>query len=137
MTTLKVGAKPRARFERLRPFLVALGAGFLYGSWAAFANRDGGFDVALRAAVTQALLSVVATLVFVLLLERLFRWPASPRRGFVIAFAGTSAISAAAMVSGHVLAGTPNVATTVAPSLAVGTVFYFVYARMLLAAARG
>jgi hypothetical protein len=124
------------RWARVRPYVTALGAGAMHGSWAAWANRAAGREASLRAAATQATMSMAATLLLVLLLERLFRWPRSPAHGFWLAAVGTSSTSVAALVLAHALNGTPRIAVTIAPSVAIGTMFYFAYARMLLAAAR-
>jgi hypothetical protein len=120
----------------LRPVVVALVAGTLYGSWAAFAHHRLGARVAMRAGWTQVALSVTATLVLVLVLERLFRWPSNPVRGFWLAAVGTSALSCAWLVVGHALAGTPHILPAVAPSVLLGTVFNVAYARMLLGRTR-
>lgn len=119
--------------EGARQVLLALGAGVLYGSWAAFANQAGGAAVALRAALTQMLLSMAATLMLELVLERLFRLGRTPRRGFWLSWLGSSMLAATALVTGHVLVGTPHVATTIAPSLMVGTALCYLYARGMLA----
>jgi hypothetical protein len=122
----------------IRPLSSALVAGGLYGSWAAFAHHGLGAGVALRAAWTQVVLSVTATLVLVLVLERLFRWPLNPVRGFWLAAVGTSTLSIVWLIMGHALAGTPRILAATAPSVIVGTVLYCGYAGMLLGrAARG
>jgi hypothetical protein len=118
--------------SRKRPAVVALGAGVLYGSWAAWANHEHGLRAMLKAAGAQAALSVAATLGLVLILEYLFRRAPSPRVGFWLASSGTSSIAVIALVAGHTLAGTPNIWTTIAPSVVVGTVFYFGYSLTLL-----
>ncbi len=125
-----------ARLERARPVLVALIAGIAYGSWAAFVHRDHGLGLALKAGLTQTALSLTATLVLALLLERLFRWPSNPVRGFWLAYLVTVNLSATWLSVGHLLMGTPHVLAAIAPSVIVGTALYFVYARMLLVRAR-
>ncbi len=123
---------------RVRPFLVALGAGGMYGSWAAFVHIQCGLGaaVALCAGWTQVGLSVVTTLVFALLLERLFRWPSNPLHGFCLSVTGSSVLGAVWLVLGHELAGTPHILEAIAPSLIIGTAFDFAYAGRLLALAR-
>jgi hypothetical protein len=128
--------KSSARLERARPVLIALSAGIAYGCWASFVHGDNGLGVALRAGLTQAALSLTATLVMALLLERLFRLPSNPVRGFWLAFLVTVNLSAAWLTVGHLLMGTPHVLAAMAPSVIVGTALYFVYARMLLIRAR-
>jgi hypothetical protein len=125
-----------AWLERARPVLIALSAGIAYGGWASFVHGDHGLSVALRAGLTQATLSLTATLVMALLLERLFRLPSNPVRGFWLAFLVTVNLSAAWLTVGHLLMGTPHVLAAMAPSVIVGTALYFAYARMLLFRAR-
>jgi hypothetical protein len=122
----------------VRPFLVSLGAGGMYGSWAAFVHIHSGLGagVALCAGWTQVFLSVVTTLFFALLLERLFRWPSNPLHGFWLAATGSSVLGAVWLVVGHELAGTPHILEAIAPSLIIGTAFDFAYAGRLLALAR-
>jgi hypothetical protein len=92
--------------------------------------------VAMRAALTQVALSVIATLVAVLVLERLFRWPSNPVRGFWLAALGTSTLSTVWLYVGHALAGTPNITITIAPPVMIGAASDFLYAGALLALAR-
>jgi hypothetical protein len=129
-------AVSRRSRKHARPVLVALVAGGAYGSWAGFAHHRLGVGVALRAGSTQVALSVTATLMLVMVLERLFRWQSNPVRGFWLGWFGTSALATAWLVVGHALAGTPHIAVAIAPSMIIGTAFYFVYARTLLVQAR-
>ncbi len=115
--------------------LVALAAGGLFGSWAAFANHSLGAAMALHAGLTQAPLTTANTLVQVLVLERLFRWPSDPVRGFWSAILGTSTLVTACLVLAHSLSGTPNIAIAIGPSVIIGAAFNFAYARTLLAQA--
>jgi hypothetical protein len=124
--------------EQVRPFLVAFSAGGLYGSWAGFVHRGLGAGVAMQAGCTQVGLSMFTTLVFVLLLERLFRWPSNPVHGFWLAALVSSTLGTAWLGVGHALAGTPHIAAAIAPSVIVGGVFDFSYAgRLLMLARRG
>lgn len=115
---------------------MALWAGLSYGCWAAFAHYRSGLDVALHAGLTQAALSLSATLVLALTLERLFRWPANPRHGFWLGGVGNSMLTASWLVIGHLVAGTSDIAVTIAPSLIVGVASNFAYSRVLLVEAR-
>jgi hypothetical protein len=118
--------------------LVSLGAGGMYGSWAAFVHIHCGLGagVALCAGWTQVGLSVATTLVFALLLERLFRWPSNPLHGFWLAATASSVLGAIWLVIGHRLAGTPHILEAIAPSVIIGTAFDFTYAGRLLALAK-
>ncbi len=135
---MSAGTSKRRLRAGLRPFLVSLGAGGMYGSWAAFVHIHCGLGagVALCAGWTQVGLSVVTTLLFALLLERLFRWPSNPLYGFWLAVTGSSVLGAVWLVVGHELAGTPHILEAIAPSLIIGTAFDFAYAGRLLALAR-
>jgi len=115
-----------------RTLLIPLVAGALYGGWAAFIHGSLGSGPALRAALTQASLSITQTLVLVLLLQRLFRVPSNPLRGFWLAAGGASTLTITWLIAGHAFAGTPHIALTIAPSAIIGTGFCFVYARALL-----
>jgi hypothetical protein len=122
--------------EHARPVLAALVGGGAYGCWAAFTHLRCGFGVAIRAGLAQLALSVIVTLVAVLVLERLFRWPSNPVRGFWLAALGTSTLGTVWLAVGHALAGTPNIVVTIAPPVIVGTVSDFLYAGALLVLAR-
>ncbi|GJO14135.1 hypothetical protein NJB1907f44_38900 [Mycobacterium marinum] len=117
---------------RLRPVLIAIGAGLTYGTWAALAHYDQDPGVALLAGLTQAALSFTTTLTMVVVLERLFHWPSDPHRGFLLAAFAVSTLSAAWLTTGHLLMGTPRVLAAIAPSVLIGTALYFLYARTLL-----
>ncbi|MEM6109832.1 hypothetical protein AAHS21_26915 [Mycobacterium sp. 050272] len=119
-----------------RPVLAALFGGGAYGCWAAFTHHRLGLEVAVRAGFAQLALSVIATLLAVLMLERLFRVPSDPVRGFWLAALGTSTLSAIWLYVGHELAATPNIAVTIAPPVIVGTASDFLYAGALLVLAR-
>jgi hypothetical protein len=86
--------------------------------------------------VTQVAVSLTATLVLSLWLERLFRWQSNPVRGFWFAFVGTTMLRTTWLVVGHTLAGTQHIALTIAPPMVMGGVFNFTYARALFARAR-
>ncbi len=82
------------------------------------------------------MLSFTATLVLALILERLFRLPSTPEQGFWLAAIGTTGLTAVWLVTGHAVAGTSNIALTIAPNLIVGATVNFIYSRALLAQAR-
>ncbi|WP_242670180.1 hypothetical protein [Mycobacterium decipiens] len=95
-----------------------------------------GAEVALRVGCTQAAVSASTTLVLALVLERLFRMPSDPVRGFWLATVGTSMLATLWLIVGHALTGTPHIAAAFAPSVIVGSTFSFGYARTLLARTR-
>lgn len=114
----------------------ATGAAILYGSWAGFSNREHGTWVALEACLLQGALSFLSTLTLVLVLEALFRQGGRALAGFLLATVGTISLMSAVMTTAHWVAGTPNLVTTIAPSIVVGSVFFIAYAWRLLAAER-
>ena len=120
--------------SRYRPLALAVGASLLYGSWALYANR--GTGSAARAALAQVTFSFCATLTLALVLERLFRAGRTPDQGFWLAAVGTSTLAAALVTTTHLLASTPHLLLTVAPSITIGTLVYFSYAFGLRSAAR-
>ncbi|ULP41204.1 hypothetical protein [Mycobacterium lentiflavum] len=122
--------------EHARPVLAALIGGVAYGCWAAFTHHRLGLAAEMHAGFAQLALSVIATLVAALILERLFRWPSNPVRGFWLAALGTSTLSAVWLYLGHALAGTPNIVVTIAPPVIIGTASDFLYAGALLVLAR-
>lgn len=119
-----------------RPLLVASAAAVLYGCWAGGTHYYLGLHAALKAGATQSMLSFTATLVLALILERLFRLPSTPEQGFWLAAIGTTGLTAVWLVTGHAVAGTSNIALTIAPNLIVGATVNFIYSRALLAQAR-
>ncbi len=121
------------RREQVRRVLIAVAAGGLYGSWAGFVHHGLGVGVAFCAGSTQVGLSIFTTLVFVVLLERLFRWPKKAVHGFWLAAFGSSMLGMVWLIVGHALMGTPHIAAAIAPSIIVGSAFDFAYAGRLLA----
>lgn len=125
-----------AKRPLLRPLLLGVAAALLYGAWALYANGGAGSGAAVRAALTQAGFSFVATFVLAVVLERLFRAGATPSRGFWLASVGTSTLGAGAVAVTHAISGTPRILVTIAPSVAVGTLVYTAYAWGLRVAAQ-
>jgi hypothetical protein len=124
-------ATPRGRS------LGAAAAGVLLnGTWAFAANIDLGVRASLRAGAAQACSSFVLTLTLSLLMEALFRVPASATAGAALAAVGAFCGSAALTVATHALAGTPQLARTVVPVLTVAAVFTSAYSLNLWRAAR-
>lgn len=126
---------PTTRGSFIRPLISAVGAVLVQGSWALYANWVAGADAATRAGITQAIFSFSATFVMSVILERLFRVGRTPSHGFWIAAVGTSTINAVLVSATHWIAGTPRVLATITPSVAIGTVFYTMYAWGLRTAA--
>jgi hypothetical protein len=109
-----------------RPILVGLAAGALYGSWAAFANREHAVAQVARAAATQFALSFGSTTLLGLMIELVLR-RGRGRANRLLATFGPHACLTVVFVAVHLLAETPNVARTIAPSVVVGLLFSVVY----------
>lgn len=99
----------------------------VYGGWAAFANHDHGLLVAARSFTVQGASSATTTLLMGGVIEAL---RARIGGGFLRGIAASVAATAAAAcfhVSLHLLARTPEIARTVAPSVLVGFAFALTY----------
>jgi hypothetical protein len=101
---------------------IAIGAA-LMGSWAVFANRSHGIPERIEAGVVQGALSRVLTGLLKGIADRL-----RVILSRVLAAAGALVVSAVVLLSVHGLAGTPELAATVAVPLVVSCTYIFVYA---------
>jgi hypothetical protein len=129
--------RPAWGTRRARSLASAIAAALLYGAWAFVVNTGHGVPRALRAGLTQALLSFVQTLLMTLLMETLFRLPRRPWVGGVLAASGALVVASTVSVTVHVVAGTPELLQTVAPVLSLGALFFVLYSLNLLRLARG
>ncbi|WP_454560792.1 hypothetical protein [Mycobacterium haemophilum] len=136
MTSKRIVTNSGLLRRNARPLLLAVGSAAMYGCWAALIHFHLGMSVALRAGAAQAALSFSATFVLALALERLFRIPSNPVYGFWLGAIGNSVLIASWLIVGHLVAGTSNIAVTVAPSMIVGLTANLVYSRALLAQTR-
>lgn len=118
-----------------RSVVLGITGALFYGGWALYVNLAHGLTPAIKAALTQAALSFSATFVMVLICERLFRAGRTPTQGFFLAAVGTSAFGVGVMATGHAISGTPRILATIAPSGAVSTAFFTIYAWGLRVAA--
>jgi hypothetical protein len=100
----------------------------LYGSWAVTANGSHGCARALRAGLTQAMLTFTLTLVVTALMEVLHRLPRRPASRVAAAASGAFALATTCSLSVHTLLGTPEILRTAGPLLAIGVVFNVLYA---------
>lgn len=114
----------------------ALGAFALYGGWTLFANWHHGSATALRSAIVQGLFSALLTFVLVLAMEALHRRLAHHRHGAALTIlicAGTCQGTTAAI---HLAIGTPELLTTLAPTILIGGAFIITYVLALHRATR-
>lgn len=121
-----VDGTPRARRRIARLMVLAF---FVYGGWAAWANHHHGFAVSLRSFGVQGLSSATTTLLMGGVIEALrARIGSGPARGMLSAVLATAA-AICFHLSLHLVAGTPEIVRTVAPSVVVGFAFASAYAR--------
>lgn len=110
-----------------RSTIAHVGFGFLaMGAWAVFANRDHALAQALLAGLVQGTISGLLTLGLKKFLEwlnlRLSGWTALVAPPLI-----TAATILAILVSAHTLAGTPEIAVTIAVPFAVSSSYACVY----------
>lgn len=111
----------------LRGLLMAVGAGCMYGAWALWANLGHGSAAGWRAAGTQFFVSFGVTLVITTLMEWVHAGPPSSARRVWSAIAAAVGVSGAFTVALHVAGGTPEILNTVAPVLALGSLYCMAY----------
>ncbi len=123
----KEAASPLVDGARCRSLTLATGAFVLYGGWAFAVNRSHGTGAGARALVTQGTASFVSTFTITMVMEVVHR-----RRG-TAAMRGARSFAAGCLVMYtitlglHLLMRTPELAATVVPVLAVGTVYCGIY----------
>jgi hypothetical protein len=107
--------------------MLAIGAGCMYGAWALWANLGHGSAAAWRAAGTQFFVSFVVTLAITTVMEQVHASVPSPLgrvAGAIAASVGTTIVFTTAM---HFATGTPEILNTVAPVLALGSLYCVAY----------
>lgn len=122
-----------------RSLLGAFSAFFVYGAWAFFINHHHGYDVGMKAALTQGSYSFVVTLVLSLLMEALFANLSRPyakddnrassikQPEFWLTILITCVILYSSSWLVNVLAGTPEIFKTVSLGYVFGTFYTAVY----------
>lgn len=125
--TVKDTSPDSRRKIALRGITMALGAIFLWAPWAAWANYDYGFDVAYKAALTQASLSFFITLFMTLSMEAIAARNYSPWRQWSYSILGPCGAVSCCLVAVHLWVGTPNWLLTITPSVLVGLVYTSAY----------
>lgn len=99
---------------------------FAMGGWAVFANRDHPIGEALQAGVVQGAMSGLITLV----MKKALEWM-NPRFSGAMALIAPPAITAttifALLFGVHTLAGTPEIALTIAVPFSVSTTYAILY----------
>ena len=105
----------------------AIGGMILMGSWAAFANRAHPSPEPLKAALVQATITAVITLI----MKRAIEWVARRTRTMIFPALSAGTISAVLLFAIHSLAGTPEVLTTMIVPFLVSTTYGAIYSRSL------
>jgi len=98
------------------------------GAWAAYANHAHGMSAALRAGLLQGAVSAAMTLLIKRAVDVLHR---RTHGRWALAPIGVCLGTATLLVALHLLAGTPNVAGTVALPWSLSTLYAFGYAASL------
>ena len=110
-----------------RGFLLAIGAGCMYGAWALWANLGHGAAAGWRAAGTQFFVSFVVTLTITTVMEQVHAGLSSRAArvgGAIAAAVGTTVIFTLAL---HWASGTPEILATVVPVLLLGSLYCIAY----------
>jgi len=107
----------RTRLSGLKPALLAAG---VYGGWALYVNSAYGPWHAGGAFLAQALASFATTLLLTRLIEFLYERIPNPILKAVLTPTGAIGLIGIALVAIHTLSQTPDIATTIAPSLVIG-----------------
>jgi len=98
-----------------RSLLVSAGALLLYGAWAVFANRAHGGTVALRAGLTQGLVSFLTTLTLATLMEAVHKRLRPGAQAILGTVAAATALAAGFGIALHLAMGTPEILRSLAP----------------------
>jgi hypothetical protein len=126
-----------ARREELRRSMIMAAIAFLaYGAWAAYANWDHGAAAYVPSALTQGVISFLVTAFLTLGMEAVFRRMRPGWARFGVTALGPQTGVAIATATAHYAVGTPEILTTMAPSLILGTLFCALYTAGLVARAR-
>lgn len=99
---------------------------FAMGGWAVFANRNHPLPEALLAGLVQGTISALITLV----LKKFLEWSNARLQGaaaLVVPPLVTATSILALLVAAHALAGTPEIAATIAVPFTVSTTYAIVY----------
>lgn len=130
------GASPIAPLSAARGSMrFGAAAAVIRGGWALLVNAGAGWESALRALGAQLVWSFAASFTLSMLHRTLFRAGGTPNRGFWLSAVGATAIGVGGGTLIHELAGTPNVALTMAPSLALASIAFTAASFRLRAAA--
>lgn len=114
-----------------RSLISALMGFIFYGGWAYFVHYDYGHTVAIKAFITQGLVSFTITLVLTQSMEILFKSFTDPR----LAYWCTSIIISIVVIlfsfSINAIVGTPEIIMTILPGSIISAIYTFSYVRFL------
>ena len=114
-----------------RSFISALTGFIFYGGWAYFVHYDYGHIVALKAFITQGLVSFTITLVLTQSMELLYKKFSSPKVGFWVTAVTISVLVVLFSMTINTIVGTPEVFMTILPGSLMSTIYTFSYVRLL------
>ncbi|TXR53931.1 hypothetical protein [Reinekea thalattae] len=115
----------------IKSLVAAIAAFIVYGGWAAYANYEFGTQYALRALFGQGGFAFSATLLLTLLAEYLYIAFGKNKQALAKAFSICVMISATLPATIHWLIGTPNILLSITPGFIFGSVYLFLYLRLL------
>lgn len=111
-----------------RAHMNALGAAIFWGCWGFSMNYEHGIDLAIQVGLTQGSLNFITNLVGTYILEFFyFNFSKRPWLQGIIAFFGTYSITLTVILAAHLYVGTPELLTTIGPSVSIGMVMTVVY----------
>ena len=110
-----------------RGLFLAVGAGFMYGAWALWANFGHGAAAGWRAAGTQFFVSFVVTLAITTVMERVHARLSTRLARVGGALAASIGTTIVFTVTLHWLSGTPEIVGTVVPVLVLGSLYCAAY----------
>lgn len=114
--------------RRNRSLLMSLNAAFWYGAWAFYANHAHGWKQATQASLTQAAVSLTVTFLVTMIIELVSQRFQNATVAILLSAGSAIAFVAAYSVTFHLLMRTPEVLTTIAPVLALGSIYCISYA---------
>lgn len=111
-----------------RIVLSSIAAFVLYGGWAVFANWSHGLRAGLLADLAQGSMSFLSTALLTTGIEKIFAGMSAGALRYLAAATIPITLTLLLMAIVHRLAGTPEIAATMAPSILIGYLFSFAYA---------
>lgn len=99
----------------------------LWSAWAYYANLGHGVAAAQKAAITQGSFTIINAFVFTVVMEYMFSAAKTAVSRLLMAFVLPNSVVVVVLTSLHYFRGTPNIASTVAPSLIIVALLSLIY----------